>query len=203
MATISEALAVAVQYHQSGNLQQAEAIYRQILQVDPSNADALHLLGVIADQVGSMTWRPVHQPGDPDTAVRSGSSQRTWAMPSRIRVSWRKRRRSIKRPSASNPTTPERTTTWAMHSGSKASWRKPWRSFKRPSASNPTTPELTTTWALPFREQGSVGGSGGAVSRGPAPQTRLRRCAQQPGHCPQGARPVGGSRGAVSRGPPP
>ena len=52
MATISEALVVAMRYHQSGNLQQAEAIYRQILQVDPSNADALHLLGVIAAQVG-------------------------------------------------------------------------------------------------------------------------------------------------------
>ena len=34
------------------SLQQAEAIYRQILQVDPSHADALHLLGVIAHQVG-------------------------------------------------------------------------------------------------------------------------------------------------------
>ena len=52
MATIPEALALAVQYHQSGNLQQAEAIYRQILQVDPGNADAMHLLGVIAGQVG-------------------------------------------------------------------------------------------------------------------------------------------------------
>ena len=52
MATIPEALAMAVQYHLSGNLQQAEAIYRQILQVDPSNADALHLLGVIAHQAG-------------------------------------------------------------------------------------------------------------------------------------------------------
>ena len=52
MATIYEALAVAMHYHQSGNLQQAEAIYRQILQVDPRNGDALHFLGVIAGQMG-------------------------------------------------------------------------------------------------------------------------------------------------------
>ena len=46
MATIPEALALAVQYHQSGNLQQAEAIYRQILQADPNHADAVYLVGV-------------------------------------------------------------------------------------------------------------------------------------------------------------
>ena len=52
MATIPEALAVAVQHHQSGQLLQAEQIYRQILNADPSHADALHLLGVIASRAG-------------------------------------------------------------------------------------------------------------------------------------------------------
>ena len=52
MATISEALAIAVQHHQAGRLQAAEQIYRQILAVEPNQADALHLLGVIAYQVG-------------------------------------------------------------------------------------------------------------------------------------------------------
>jgi predicted O-linked N-acetylglucosamine transferase (SPINDLY family) len=52
MATISELLAIAVQHHQGGRLQEAEQIYRQILQVEPNQADALHLLGVIASQVG-------------------------------------------------------------------------------------------------------------------------------------------------------
>ena len=52
MATISEALAIAVQHHQAGQLQAAEQIYRQILAVDPNQADALHLLGVIASQTG-------------------------------------------------------------------------------------------------------------------------------------------------------
>ena len=52
MATISEALAIAVQQHQAGLLQAAEQIYRQILQAEPNHADATHLLGLIAHQVG-------------------------------------------------------------------------------------------------------------------------------------------------------
>ena len=52
MATISEALAIAVQHHQAGRLHQAEQVYRQILQADPHQADALHLLGVLANQTG-------------------------------------------------------------------------------------------------------------------------------------------------------
>ena len=52
MATIPEALAIAIQHHQAGRLQAAEQIYRQILAVEPNHADAIHLLGVIAYQVG-------------------------------------------------------------------------------------------------------------------------------------------------------
>ena len=52
MATISEALAIAIEHHQAGRLQNAEQIYRQILEVDPDHAEALHLLGVIAHQSG-------------------------------------------------------------------------------------------------------------------------------------------------------
>ena len=52
MATISEALAIAIQHHQAGRLQAAEQIYRQILAVEPNHADAIHLLGVIAHQAG-------------------------------------------------------------------------------------------------------------------------------------------------------
>ena len=42
----------AVRYHQAGQLPQAEALYRQVLQLDPDNTDALHLLGVAAHQSG-------------------------------------------------------------------------------------------------------------------------------------------------------
>jgi len=44
MATISEALAIAIQHHQGDRLQAAEQTYRQILAVEPNHAEAHHLL---------------------------------------------------------------------------------------------------------------------------------------------------------------
>ncbi len=52
MSTIAEAFQIALRHHQSGDLQRAESIYRQILQADPAHANAMHYLGVIAYQVG-------------------------------------------------------------------------------------------------------------------------------------------------------
>jgi tetratricopeptide (TPR) repeat protein len=52
MTNVAEALAWAKQAHQAGQLQQAETLYRQVLRVEPANADALHLLGVLAYQAG-------------------------------------------------------------------------------------------------------------------------------------------------------
>ena len=52
MASIAESLNIALQHHQAGRLQEAEAIYRQILQVHPNHPGAHHLLGMIAYQVG-------------------------------------------------------------------------------------------------------------------------------------------------------
>ena len=51
MATLSEALTIALQYHQAGRPQAAEQICRQILAAEPNYPDAWHLLGVIAHQV--------------------------------------------------------------------------------------------------------------------------------------------------------
>ena len=53
MATIPEAIQIALAHHQAGRLQQAEQIYRQVLEVQPRHAGAMHLLGqVIAPQAG-------------------------------------------------------------------------------------------------------------------------------------------------------
>lgn len=52
MATIPEDFNLALQHHRAGRFQEAEALYRQILQAQPGHADALHLLGMIAYQSG-------------------------------------------------------------------------------------------------------------------------------------------------------
>jgi len=52
MATVDEAVQVALAHHRSGELRQAEQIYRQILAADPRHAGAMHLLGLVALQVG-------------------------------------------------------------------------------------------------------------------------------------------------------
>ena len=49
---IEQAMDLALRHHTAGRLPQAESIYQQILQADPSQPDALHLRGVIAHQVG-------------------------------------------------------------------------------------------------------------------------------------------------------
>lgn len=54
MLTIQQAFDLALQHHQAGRLAEAEALYRQILAVQPTNADAMHLLGVLAQQVGRL-----------------------------------------------------------------------------------------------------------------------------------------------------
>ena len=42
----------AVRLHQAGQLEQAAGVYRKVLAADPHNADALHLLGMVALQHG-------------------------------------------------------------------------------------------------------------------------------------------------------
>ena len=52
-------LKTAIQDHKAGRIAEAEAGYRAVLEADPNNADALHLLGLVA-----------HQSGDNEAALR-------------------------------------------------------------------------------------------------------------------------------------
>jgi tetratricopeptide (TPR) repeat protein len=52
MATVAEALADAMRDHQAGRLDAAEAVYRGILAQAPDHAEAMRLLGLVANQRG-------------------------------------------------------------------------------------------------------------------------------------------------------
>ena len=50
--TVPEALKLAVGHHRAGRLDQAEELYRLILQTDPGNADAMQIYGALLSQRG-------------------------------------------------------------------------------------------------------------------------------------------------------
>lgn len=54
MATVRQALDVAVELHGQGRLDEAAILYARILEVEPRQADALHLLGLLHGQQGQV-----------------------------------------------------------------------------------------------------------------------------------------------------
>ncbi len=50
-----QSLSVAIRHHKANRLHEAEIVYRDILKLDPGNAEALHLLGVLMQQRGRHT----------------------------------------------------------------------------------------------------------------------------------------------------
>ncbi|TWA64427.1 tetratricopeptide repeat protein [Azospirillum brasilense] len=67
MATVQEALGLAVEYHLQGALTEARELYGRILAVEPDQPHALHLLGVLDGQQG----RPVEAVGRIRRAIAS------------------------------------------------------------------------------------------------------------------------------------
>jgi len=51
--SIQQTLSAAVRHQSAGQLAEAEALYRQVLEAEPAQPDALHLLGLIAHQTGN------------------------------------------------------------------------------------------------------------------------------------------------------
>jgi predicted O-linked N-acetylglucosamine transferase (SPINDLY family) len=86
-----------VQYHQAGQLPAAERLYRQILEVDPRQPDAWHLLGVIAAQAGQPALARDYigraiaiQPDDPTFHSNLGSVYQSQGLPAEAEGSYRR-----------------------------------------------------------------------------------------------------------------
>ncbi|TWA70532.1 Flp pilus assembly protein TadD [Azospirillum baldaniorum] len=88
MATIAEALTLALDHHLSGRLAEAQQLYNRILDVAPDQPDALHFLGVLAGQVGEQALglqliaRAIAQrPEAADMLANSGNIRRSSGQP--------------------------------------------------------------------------------------------------------------------------
>ena len=55
MSTVFQSLQLGLQHHQAGHLDLAARVYRQVLQSEPQNADAHHLLGLVSLAQGQPT----------------------------------------------------------------------------------------------------------------------------------------------------
>ena len=80
---LQQMMMAALRAHQSGRLEQAEEGYRKILQKNPRQPDALHLLGVVAHQAGEneaavqlMSQAIAVRPNDPDVHNNIGEAYR-------------------------------------------------------------------------------------------------------------------------------
>ena len=134
MVTIAQALELAARHSHAGRLAMAEQLCRQILQVDARNVGALHLLGILALQVGrndlaieyfsqTLQLKPDFAEAHSNLGMvlaRQGSCRRQWPATSK--------------PCASSPTSRKPTITWRMPSGSKGNWRRPWPATSRLAA---------------------------------------------------------------------
>jgi predicted O-linked N-acetylglucosamine transferase (SPINDLY family) len=86
--TVQEAFDLALDHHRAGRLAEAELLYRQILAAQPDHADAVHAIGVIANQVGrhdlAIEWiqRAIAvRPNDPAAFCNLGEAYRSLGRP--------------------------------------------------------------------------------------------------------------------------
>jgi len=68
VAALSNELQIAVEHHQAGRLAEADSLYRRVLEIEPNNASALHLRGVLAYQQA----RNEDAVGSIEKAIRAG-----------------------------------------------------------------------------------------------------------------------------------
>ena len=108
----NKTMRTALSHHQASRVDEAEALYRQILAANPAQPDALHLLGILASQQGGvkkaielLERAVLSRADDTDMQINLAESYPVAAcpMPSMpMARHWR-----------SAPMTPEPTTIWA------------------------------------------------------------------------------------------
>jgi len=154
--SIAAALDFAVRHHQAGNLQTAESIYRQVLQFEPDNPEALHLLGVIAYQqqryetaVTLITRSLARKPDFADAHSNLGNALREMGRLDEAELSYRK---AI----AVNPKFAMANYNLGNILMTRKKFDEASRSFERAISANPRLTEAYTNRGIALKELGRL-----------------------------------------------
>ncbi|MSO93925.1 MAG: tetratricopeptide repeat protein [Rhodospirillales bacterium] len=136
---ITEIVQAGAAHHEAGRLQEAEAVYRKVLEVDPNQPDALNLLGVIALQVGNPAMAVeligkavTARPNIADMYNNLGAAHQALGQMEKSIACFTKALDIA-------PGNATATTTSAVPSCSKAKWPRPRRASGRQPKSCPST----------------------------------------------------------------
>jgi Tfp pilus assembly protein PilF len=147
MTMIDEALKTAVQYHRAGQLEEAERIYRQVLQADPGQPDALHLVGLLASQRGddelAVEYIERAIRGDEHQASFHGDLARALYRLGRFAEAIFAYQRALRLTCGSSRITPRRSTTSASRCGRTGGSSRRRSATAAPWNSGRTTPRPT------------------------------------------------------------
>ncbi|MBB3266751.1 tetratricopeptide (TPR) repeat protein [Azospirillum sp. OGB3] len=96
MATVSEALSIALDHHIAGRVAEAEALYGRILEAVPGHPDASHLMGLLLAQTGRVAAALAHldaavagDPASPTHHLNRGKVQDALGRTADAAASWR------------------------------------------------------------------------------------------------------------------
>jgi len=157
--SLQEALRTAIKHHQAGQLTQAEAIYRQILQVQPEQPDALHLLGVIAHQVGQheaaveMIGKAIKlAPQSPEYPINLGEALRALGRLDEAAAAYRKAIRL-------NPKFAAAYNNLGIALRQQGKDAEAITAYRRAIAANPAYPQAHNNLAVTLKDQGDLAGA--------------------------------------------
>ncbi|WP_454020774.1 tetratricopeptide repeat protein [Azospirillum sp. Marseille-Q6669] len=95
MATVSEALSIALDHHIAGRVAEAETLYGRILEAVPGHPDASHLMGLLLAQTGRVAAALAHldaavagDPASPPYHLNRGKVQDALGQTAEAATSW-------------------------------------------------------------------------------------------------------------------
>jgi protein O-GlcNAc transferase len=152
--TIPQVLEMAVRRHKEGRLTDAEALYRQILGLQPNHPDAMRFLGIIAQQVGrhdvAVEWIRRALACDPNHALAHSNLGEVYCAAGRLDDAIVAFRRALQL----NPKSPETLNSLGAALAGKGLTHEAVSTYRRALELKPDHPDAHNNLGVALRDQG-------------------------------------------------